>query len=190
MFYFHPEDWGNDGNDPIWRAYVSDGGLNHQLDRYCMFVILLMQEILLTSWGWWFIPLFTGFQKHRWWLAGYTARPPSPHRDIHHGYQLRSELHLAGNIRRRAWIAECEFLHIHASLFLRGMPAKPSPAHTIPNFNGADRDKTWFLPSWTSRSCNGLVNPLLHRSLRLKTRRSINSIMMILGQKMRSKEKT
>ena len=27
MFYFHPEHW---GNDPIWRAYFSDGW-NHQL---------------------------------------------------------------------------------------------------------------------------------------------------------------
>ena len=26
---FHPEPW---GNDPIWRAYFSDGLWNHQLD--------------------------------------------------------------------------------------------------------------------------------------------------------------
>ena len=28
ILYFHPDPW---GNDPIWRAYFSDGWLNHQL---------------------------------------------------------------------------------------------------------------------------------------------------------------
>ncbi len=34
-------------------------------------MLLLMAEIRLTSWGWWFIPLFIGFQHHPRWLAGF-----------------------------------------------------------------------------------------------------------------------
>ncbi len=30
IFYFHPDPW---GNDPIWRAYFSNGWLNNQLDQ-------------------------------------------------------------------------------------------------------------------------------------------------------------
>ena len=31
IFYFHPDPW---GNDPVWRAYFSDGWFNHQLDKH------------------------------------------------------------------------------------------------------------------------------------------------------------
>ena len=56
-FYFHSDPW---GNDPIWRAYFSDGWFNHQLVSYC----------------WWFrnptpvgmlnVPYFTKFYTSKW----------------------------------------------------------------------------------------------------------------------------
>ncbi len=36
IFYFHPDPWG--WNDPIWRAYFSDGWFNHQPANGFIFV--------------------------------------------------------------------------------------------------------------------------------------------------------
>ena len=47
--YFHPDPW---GNDPIWRAYFSDGSFNHQLYSFldCVGVSFLQWEVYTLAW--------------------------------------------------------------------------------------------------------------------------------------------
>ena len=57
-----------------WRSYLIKWRLwNKMMIMNNSCIVLLMAEILLTSWGWWFIPLFIGFQHHPGWLFGISA---------------------------------------------------------------------------------------------------------------------
>ena len=46
----------------VWHSSMITGCINLPKP-----LILLMEEIRRTSWGWWCIPLFSGFYISRWW---------------------------------------------------------------------------------------------------------------------------